>query len=467
MKTKAICLIGMIFLATVALAAPDSLACRMIDWLDALGETMQYGPIGYGDFYTGTCFWDMAISDTFLVWCPGTERAIFIKTLNEATIETTYCPFYSLEKIRGCTFTDSLLYLTGGGLIWSLYCGTDSITLADSLLFEPWASLYYAVILDSFLYTVSTGSNGLHCINIGNPESIFVEWTSIFLMGFCGFTIMDTFAYTATTGLYESEPYSQIYIPYWTWDCLRISGDSMGISVIPYENEDSVYFGGLADNGVNLFQLQTEMNSGGECMPYETGASYLNILDTEYCYTWAVPYGEPSFGVDVLNERILAVGFEHGFSILDYSDLDDIREVAYYRDTDSVFAFTHFALKDNRMFAMAHPRAGICRMYMFELDSTIWTGISDPIGNKGLQPLAFEIYAWPNPFNSSVTIAIEGVGDGSPVPFDVEIYDVAGRRVADAEPADKPHAVEAGAGWLGKDTSTGSVSVFAPLMKGG
>ncbi|MGC9315742.1 MAG: hypothetical protein ACP5G4_09000, partial [bacterium] len=54
-----------------------------------------------------------------------------------------------------------------------------------------------------------------------------------------------------------------------------------------------------------------------------------------------------------------------------------------------------------------------------------------------------------------------GVGDGSPVQFEVEIYDVAGRLVADAE------LVEAGTGRLTKDTSTSSVSVFAPLHKGG
>ncbi len=44
-------------------------------------------------------------------------------------------------------------------------------------------------------------------------------------------------------------------------------------------------------------------------------------------------------------------------------------------------------------------------------------------------PEAFAISAHPNPFNSAVKIAVEGVGDGSPVPFEVEIYDVNGRMV--------------------------------------
>jgi hypothetical protein len=45
------------------------------------------------------------------------------------------------------------------------------------------------------------------------------------------------------------------------------------------------------------------------------------------------------------------------------------------------------------------------------------------------RPDKMNISAHPNPFNSAVTIAIEGVGDGSPVPFDVEIFDVNGRMV--------------------------------------
>jgi hypothetical protein len=44
-------------------------------------------------------------------------------------------------------------------------------------------------------------------------------------------------------------------------------------------------------------------------------------------------------------------------------------------------------------------------------------------------PKSLTLTAHPNPFNSAVTIALGGVGDGSPVPFDVEIYDVNGRMV--------------------------------------
>ncbi len=66
---------------------------------------------------------------------------------------------------------------------------------------------------------------------------------------------------------------------------------------------------------------------------------------------------------------------------------------------------------------------------------TLYTGIPE---NPSAKPAAFVISAYPNPFNSSVTIALDGVGDGSPVPLSVEIYDVAGRMVAVAEPVEVP-----------------------------
>ena len=55
-------------------------------------------------------------------------------------------------------------------------------------------------------------------------------------------------------------------------------------------------------------------------------------------------------------------------------------------------------------------------------------GIDDRDIKENL-PAYLGMSIYPNPFNSAVTIAIDGVGDGSPVPFNVEIYDVAGRLV--------------------------------------
>jgi hypothetical protein len=69
--------------------------------------------------------------------------------------------------------------------------------------------------------------------------------------------------------------------------------------------------------------------------------------------------------------------------------------------------------------------------------SNLWFLRVDSLGNdlpsaiseNSLGPVLPTLYSHPNPFNSAVTIAIEGVGDGSPVPFDVEIYDVNGRKI--------------------------------------
>ncbi len=77
-------------------------------------------------------------------------------------------------------------------------------------------------------------------------------------------------------------------------------------------------------------------------------------------------------------------------------------------------------------------------------------------------PERLDIRAYPNPFNSAVTIAVDiPVGDGSPVPISVEIYDVNGRVV---ETVTEP--VEVTVGRLAKDTSTSSVSVKSPSSKG-
>ncbi len=74
-------------------------------------------------------------------------------------------------------------------------------------------------------------------------------------------------------------------------------------------------------------------------------------------------------------------------------------------------------------------------------------------------PGEFTLFAYPNPFNSAVRISFDVSVAGSPVPIRIEIYDVAGRMLADAE------FVKGGVSRLAKDTSTGSVSVKSPLSR--
>ncbi len=74
------------------------------------------------------------------------------------------------------------------------------------------------------------------------------------------------------------------------------------------------------------------------------------------------------------------------------------------------------------------PTESISEIIAFPFD-TLPTPVSVEENNPNL-PEILTISAWPNPFNPAVTISIEGVGDGSPLPVSVEIYDVNGRRIA-------------------------------------
>ena len=103
---------------------------------------------------------------------------------------------------------------------------------------------------------------------------------------------------------------------------------------------------------------------------------------------------------------------------------------------------THFAMKDNRLYAMGHPRDGYATLYMFKLDDCVITGISETDGDKGLKPLVHTISAHPNPFNSAVRISLD-FGSESPEALStlppgacrVEIFDVNGRHVETLRPS--------------------------------
>jgi hypothetical protein len=155
--------------------------------------------------------------------------------------------------------------------------------------------------------------------------------------------------------------------------------------------------------------------------------SYLRILGTDTSYTFDSHWdGQAVFCVEALNENIMAAGFEHGISVLNIQNLDSIYEVAYYMDLDSTMDITHLAMKESRIYAMGHPRDGYVRLYMFDVGDSVVSAIGETMPIK---PSAIEISAYPNPFNSAVTIAIEG-GRGliNQTPT-VEIFDVNGRKI--------------------------------------
>ena len=114
MNTKAICLIALALLAGLTLAA-DSLACRMMDWMDVEGQSIVYGRSGEVYFYQGTRFWDLAMGDSFLVWLPGTDIYYFINPLNQTEVETLLSRDYGSVPAQGCEVIDSVYYTVGGG----------------------------------------------------------------------------------------------------------------------------------------------------------------------------------------------------------------------------------------------------------------------------------------------------------------------------------------------------------------
>jgi len=419
---KRIFLLFFLTLAISALAAPDSLGCRMIDWLDAPGATLSYGAYGHGEYaYPGTWLWDMAMGDSFLVWCPGTDWFYFVNPFSQTDVETLAGFDYGSVSVKGVTKKDSIVYLVGGGGVNSLTYEETEIDWIGHLHVD-WASFHYAVIRDTFLYTASTGSYGLHCINIANPESIFVVWNAPSFSGQCGMTVVGDYVYTASQiEDFVSFPDDGWRRPRWQVQIVRISGDTIGIgdSLLFVDNASHGDFASDGEHALYVYTDMTDWIAGGQ--DYTLEDSHLEAWGEDYSFTWSDYDSEGVFGIEVLSDTLIAVGFEHGFSILNYTNLDSIYEVARYRDTDSVFAFTHFARKDNRMYAMAHPHPDTCRMYMFELDDNVWASIEE--SPNPVKPSAFTISAHPNPFNSAVSIT-------APAGAEIEVFDVNGRRIS-------------------------------------
>jgi len=100
-------------------------------------------------------------------------------------------------------------------------------------------------------------------------------------------------------------------------------------------------------------------------------------------------------------------------------------------------------------------------------DIGIGTATAINVEEKRYLPEDFSIAAYPNPFNSAVTITIDGVGAYYNTPLQVEIFDLAGRRVETVSSVAEPvEAVEVPGGFAmsgatnTKLPSTSSVSVF-------
>jgi len=437
MKSKDICLLALALLAGLVFAAPDSLACRMVDWMDEPGETYyddgnDCWPPDYS--YSGTKNWDLAMGDSFMVWLPGNTQMIFVDHENHSELDTTIDPHSGSENIVLCAIQDSIFFAGGSVYILCMVCREDSIAL-KSRIYTPFADYHFAALEDSFLYTVGGPGGALTCINVADPESIFIYRTVEGGGSDRGLEVIDGYVYSAWDWLDYNELTGESELSY------HVSRADMLNSPTPWVNHyygpsySNRSFGASANDGVFVYYVNTEIGSWPD---WTIGESDLYVLDTDTSYNFDDKWdGQPAIGIEIVNDHLAAIGFKHGFSILDIDDLSDIHEVAYYMDPDSQFYCTHFAMnEDTVIYAVAHPRDDTCRLYMFHVADSVVSSISDPAPHTPL-PKAFEISAWPNPFNSAVTISIDDAGVCD-TPLRVEIFDVSGRRVSVIGNYDQP-----------------------------
>jgi hypothetical protein len=419
-----ICLLALGLLASIAFGN-DSLRCRMIDWLDApTNHNFLHEPVNdtwpAGWSYSGTGHWDLAMGDSFMVWLSGNRSIKYMNPWNSTQIDTFFTDsgFVSADLI-GCAIDSVRTFVVGDGFVFAFDFRT-TYARYWSYMHTPWADYHFAALEDSFLYT-DGGSTGLTRINVANPESIFIDKTYDYSVANSGLEIVDQRA--INLGAYSG--YDDDAGTAWPYIHIQTVNfeppDPVSGGGVKYRNR---FFGGGTIFRGCLFTVNSYMSDYPD---WAIGQNNFYRGVTDLIYTFDSHWdGQAVFCVEALNENIMAAGFEHGISVLNIQNLDSIYEVAYYMDLDSTMDITHLAMKESRIYAMGHPRDGYVRLYMFDVGDSVVSTIGE---TAPVKPSAIEISAHPNPFNSSVTIAIEGVGDGSPVPFDVEIYDLNGRMV--------------------------------------
>ncbi len=307
--------------------------------------------------------------------------------------------------------------------MYSLLYRGDSLSLLSHIL-TPWGDYHYAVIEDTFLYTANFGNGDLVCINIADPESMFVYRTCPHQVGTCGIVVIDGYAYIGSAGMAHLG-FPEIERPYF----IMAGVDVINSPDSAYLDTSYVFYNrkpGYTDGNDSLvFWVNTEM--ADDTADFEIGYSHIGVWERDYSYTFSDFNGEMAFNITVLNDDWIAVGFESGFSILSIEDLDSIHEVAFYQNCDSIMRITHFALKENRLYAMGHPRDDYARLYLFELDTTEMLLALD-VKHENL-PREFKFLNYPNPFNSSCRLCFTDSSGLINQTTMVEIFDLKGRLV--------------------------------------
>ena len=435
MRTTAICFLLIAALAGGALGYTDSLRCRLVDWMDArsnhkfLHERSGVWPEAYD--YTGCRWWDLDMGDSVLVWLPGSQKLFFVDPYNTTAIDTIYSRTSFGSGWTASEISDSTLFMISAAYYGAVYIQDDSTNYISSNVL-PWASFSYLAHEDSFLYTfnrehVTHDTVGIICINVADPENMFIyRWIDDFAAT-AGLEVLNGYCYAAKSYSLYSEDSSG----YDAWTRFGISRLDMVNSDYPMwvsggYSERGEFFGDIACDGKSrVYAVNTQLSPWPA---WDIGESHLYVIGTDTSYTFNQRWeGMAVFGVDVISDSLVVAGFEHGFSVLNVADLDDIHEVAYYMNEDTTMDFTNFALKGNRLYAMGHweDDSTWARLWMFELDDSVVTGLVDA---EPEMPERLRLRSYPNPFNSAVTIALDCRGLINQTPT-VEIFDLNGRKI--------------------------------------
>ena len=408
MKTKAICLLALALLSGAAMANEkettyDSLNVRVV-W--TFHGTREFGGLA------------MAPDTTLWTCYPGTNTLIKIDASDPDAIDTN---FYEMDSTFGIVIDiidDSILIAVRHEQMHSININLSPpelvATYHSSHMSYKWGQTASRIINDMY-FTMDRASIGdLAIFDLSDPFDIDTIATAIDRGTGKWFEIIDTFLYASyfegedIGGGWYSNRYkikliniSNIHNPFYDTTLSFISRVGTG----PTLQCPSVIVDTLMFVAANYYEGPL--------------ADVYSIADP----TSPVYLGE--IGVSSWMYDKYVIDYQNGYL---YSGMW-IHDVTGYPTTDSLVGYItdepKFQIVNGPyIYSITGPSFGIVEFYEYDPNHVFVPEIKAPA-----RPSAIEISAYPNPFNSAVTIAIEGVGDGSPVPFDVEIYDVNGRKI--------------------------------------
>jgi len=402
MKTKAICLIGIIFLAGGQQGQTlDSLNMRCI---------FQF----HGDDYLAGLA--MAPDTTLWTCYSGTDTLIQIDASDPEAIDTNFFAIdTTLIGIAG-VIDDSML------IAWSFdganyYFRIININLSPPSVISSYSSPYlsnptYGQLVDTLYFNLGfVDPWGLAIFDLSDPTNIDTFCTSVANATGSYYVLKDSFLYAGTftdtsgTGpMYNPTYYVRIlniadpYNPVYDTTCALITEEAYGPLIeCPAVIHDTLMF--VAANYEEMVVADV-YNISDPIAPVYVGQLGPNTYLDKYCMIYE-------------NDYLYAGAW--------------IKDMKGYPDNDSLVGYAVGApqwMEVCGKYLYRITGASFVAFEFYEFDTTR-LAINE---NPPAKPAAFAISAHPNPFNSAVTITIDGVGAGF-TPACVEIYDVNGRRV--------------------------------------